>query len=77
MENKTSTNQENGNEANRLLAVVSIDEAAQIMQTLMEYGNLKTVRGVIYGGASHSDYLQQASIWLHKYRSARNGHTTS
>jgi hypothetical protein len=73
MENKTLTTHENGNDANRLLAAVSIDEAAQIIQTLMEYGNLKTVQGVIYGGASHSHYLQEASVWLHKYRSARNG----
>jgi len=45
-----------------------LSKAQQIIQTLMEYGNLKRVEGVIYGGASHSDYLIQAQLWLSNRR---------
>jgi hypothetical protein len=60
------------NDAKRVLPAVSIEEAAEIIQALYEYGQIHTVKGVIYG-ESHERYLNRAMTWLHFYRSSKNG----
>lgn len=58
---------------NTVLPAVSIDEAAEIMQTLMAYGNIRPIEGVVYPEGTHKEMLRKADEWLWRYRSARNG----
>lgn len=58
---------------NTVLPAVSIDEAAVIMQTLMSYGNIRPIEGVVYPEGTHKEMLRKADEWLWRYRSARNG----
>lgn len=62
-----------GNDAKPVLPAVSIDEAAEIMQTLMAYGNIRPIEGVVYPEGTHKEMLRKADEWLWRYRSARNG----
>lgn len=61
------------NDGNTVLPAVSIDEAAEIMQTLMAYGNIRPIEGVVYPEGTHKEMLRKAVEWLWRYRSARNG----
>jgi hypothetical protein len=61
------------NDGNTVLPAVSIDEAAVIMQTLMSYGNIRPIEGVVYPEGTHKEMLRKADEWLWRYRSARNG----
>lgn len=49
------------------------DEAAEIMQTLMAYGNIRPIEGVVYPEGTHKEMLRKADEWLWRYRSAKNG----
>ena len=64
---------EASNDGNTVLPAVSIDEAAVIMRTLMSYGNIRPIEGVIYPEGTHKEMLRKADEWLWRYRSARNG----
>lgn len=71
-ETKVKNSTEARNDGNTVLPAVSIEEAAEIIQALYEYGQIHTVKGVIYG-ESHERYLSRAMTWLHFYRSSKNG----
>jgi len=49
--------------------VEEIDEAVKIIETLMAYGNIRPINGVIYPEGSHEEILKRANQWLCKYRS--------
>lgn len=43
-------------------------EAIDIIETLMAYGNINLVEGVVYPQGSHSDYIKKAQNWLNENR---------
>ena len=43
-------------------------EAVSIIATLMQYGNIKPIRGVRYVQGTHEEFLEKAEQWLDKYR---------
>ena len=72
-EQKVETSTEAAIVGNTVLPAVSIDEAAEIMQTLMSYGNIRPIEGVVYPEGTHKEMLRKADLWLWRYRSERNG----
>jgi hypothetical protein len=46
----------------------SLSEAILIMENLMAYGRIHTVKGVIYVEGSHEEILEKAEKWLNKVR---------
>mgnify|MGYP007089347590 CR=1 FL=1 len=71
METKVENKQSIRNGGNTVLPAVSLDEAAEIMQTLMAYGNIRPIEGVVYPEGTHKEILIKANEWLWRYRSAR------
>lgn len=45
-----------------------LSEAIDIIETLMQYGNIRPVEGVIYPAGTHKKYLDKAAKWLLKNR---------
>lgn len=52
----------------RSLLKQEIDETIDIIEKLMQYGNIHPIKGVIYPGGTHEEYLKKASEWLNKNR---------
>jgi len=46
----------------------SLSEAILIMENLMAYGRIHTVKGVRYVEGSHEEILDKAESWLNKVR---------
>jgi len=46
----------------------SLSEAILIMENLMAYGRIHTVKGVRYVEGSHEEILNKAEEWLNKVR---------
>lgn len=46
----------------------SLSEAILIMENLMAYGRIHTVKGVRYVEGSHEEILDKAEEWLNKVR---------
>jgi hypothetical protein len=46
----------------------SLSEAILIMENLMAYGRIHTVKGVRYVEGSHGEILDKAEEWLNKVR---------
>lgn len=46
----------------------SLSEAILIMENLMAYGRIHTVKGVRYVEGSHEEILDKAEEWLNKAR---------
>jgi hypothetical protein len=46
----------------------SLSEAILIMENLMAYGRIHTVKGVRYVEGSHAEMLDKAEEWLNKVR---------
>ena len=46
----------------------SLSEAILIMENLMAYGRIHTVKGVMYVEGSHEEILDKAEEWLNKVR---------
>lgn len=51
-----------------LPSIASIDEAAEIIQTLMAYGMISPIEAVIYPEGTHKEMLRKANEWLWNYR---------
>ena len=67
-ENKTLDNAENGNDFIADVSGSSLSEAILIMENLMAYGRIHTVKGVRYVEGSHEEILNKAEEWLNKVR---------
>lgn len=46
----------------------AIDEAIEIIETLMSYGNIRPIEGVVYPQGTHKEMLKKADEWLSKNR---------
>ena len=46
----------------------SLEEAILIIENLMTYGKIHTVKGVRYVEGSHEEIIEKAEIWLNKVR---------
>ena len=46
----------------------SLSEAILIMENLMAYGRIHTVKGVRYVEGSHEEMIDKAEMWLNKVR---------
>ena len=46
-----------------------LNEAVSIIETLMQYGNIRPIEGVVYPAGTHKEFLHKANEWLHRNRS--------
>lgn len=44
------------------------NEAVAIIETLMQYGNIRPIEGVVYPAGTHKEFLEKAAEWLHRNR---------
>ena len=44
------------------------EETISIIETLMQYGNIHPIDGVIYPQGTHREFLKKASLWLDRSR---------
>lgn len=52
-----------------LAAVSELNEAVSIIETLMQYGNIRPIEGVVYPAGTHKEFLEKAAEWLRRNRS--------
>jgi hypothetical protein len=65
--------EKNRNNTKPLLAADSeLNEAVSIIETLMQYGNIRPIEGVSYPAGTHKQFLDKAAKWLHKNRRLMN-----
>lgn len=50
-------------------ADTELNEAVSIIETLMQYGNIRPIEGVVYPAGTHKEFLHKANEWLHRNRS--------
>lgn len=67
-ENETSNKQQNGNDFIADVSGSSLSEAILIIENLMAYGKIHTVKGVRYVEGSHEEIIEKAERWLWKVR---------
>ena len=67
-ESKTSDKQQNGNDFIADVSGSSLSEAILIIENLIGYGKIHTVKGVVYPEGSHQDFIEKAERWLWKVR---------
>jgi len=52
-----------------LASVSELNEAVSIIETLMQYGNIRPIEGVVYPAGTHKEFLEKAAEWLRRNRS--------
>jgi hypothetical protein len=67
-ENETLDKHENGNDFIADVSGSSLSEAILIIENLMAYGKIHTVKGVRYAEGSHEEIIDKAERWLWKVR---------
>ena len=67
-ENKTLDKTQNGNDFIANVSGSSLSEAILIIENLMTYGKIHTVKGVRYVEGSHEEIIEKAERWLWKVR---------
>ena len=50
------------------MKTAELNEAAEIISSLMAYGNIHTVKGVSYVQGTHKEFIDRAERWLRHYR---------
>lgn len=65
---KTSKNNETAQSGMGAVSGSYLSEAILIMENLMAYGRIHTVKGVRYVEGSHEEILNKAEEWLNKVR---------
>lgn len=53
----------------KLAEFSELNEAVSIIQTLMQYGNIRPIEGVVYSAGTHKEFLEKAAKWLLRNRS--------
>lgn len=68
MEHENLNNQESAQLGIGAVSGSSLSEAILIMENLMAYGRIHTVKGVRYVEGSHEEILDKAEEWLNRVR---------
>lgn len=66
--NNTFDNNGHGNDFIADVSGSSLSEAILIIENLMAYGKIHTVKGVRYVEGSHEEIIEKAERWLWKVR---------
>ena len=68
MEHENLNTEETANSDLGAVSGSSLSEAILIMENLMAYGRIHTVKGVRYVEGSHEEILDKAEEWLNRVR---------